>query len=109
MAQIHKSNIVNFLILALGVIAVAIFLMPYGFNKTIPGGPYISVVGELIPLFIFCVFIYLEIRQYRVSKLYLRVWTLFLVGITVLLIGIILFNNLSLWLNPHSRGILFGF
>ena len=109
MSHIQKRNIIELLILTIGVIAVAVFLMPYGFSKTIPGGPFISVVGELIPLLTFCVFIYLEVKQYRISSLHLRVWTLLLIGITVLLIGIILFNNLSYWFTPYSRGQLLGF
>ena len=104
--MIKKAN--NVVVFTLGLIALAILLMPLGLQKVIPGGPFISIFGEAIPLLFFLISLFLEIKLYVAASSKSRIWILLLMGLTILLIGFILFNNLTFWFNPHARGQLFG-
>jgi hypothetical protein len=106
--MIKKVNI-NIGLLFLGLIAVAVLLMPFGLSKVIPGSPFISIFGELIPLLIFIFFLFVEVGLYTKSVSVSRFWVILLIILTILLMGMIIFNNLSFWFKPHSRGQLFGF
>lgn len=100
-------NTILVILLPLGLVGISLLIIAFG-GKVIPGGPFISVFGELIPLLILVFFLFVEFKLYIRSNLKLRRWFLLVVCFTVLLIGFILFNNLSFWFDPYSRGRLFG-
>lgn len=76
--------------------------------KVIPGGPFISVVGEALPIMLFVVSIVLSLFEFRRAPVSVKVvlWLMSLLSagdIGVLIDGIIRF-----WSRPSARGDLFG-
>src|SRR5687768_3725370 len=76
--------------------------------KIIPGGPFISLLGEIVPICFFTAAIFASLIGFREAALSWRLaaWSICIfsaAGIGTLVDGIIRF-----WFRPSARGDLFG-
>jgi hypothetical protein len=91
----------------LGIVIACGFLMCTSAKLT-PGGPFISISGDLLPLF-GSFFAVLAARRLIHIRRGLRRWAS--VCLLVAAVGImcfVIFVVVSWWIRPYSRGYLFG-
>ncbi|MBL8849326.1 MAG: hypothetical protein JNG89_06560 [Planctomycetaceae bacterium] len=84
----------------------ALFLLLGPHGKIVPGGPFISLTGEALPIALFAASIVTAVRGLRRSPVWLLLaaWSvLSAAGIGFVLDGIVRF-----WFRPYARGDLLG-
>ena len=90
------------------VVVSSAFWFLIGSVKVIPGSPFVSIVGELFPIFLLCSSIaLLHLQKYCSRKEKVSRW--FLEILCLVLITVIVHANILYWLDPYSRGPLLGF
>ena len=88
------------------VLLLAAVLLGVSDNKTVPGGPFISIVHEVIPV-VLCFLVSARfVRNWRTSRWSQRVYGALFTLLATFLTGTILKFVISFWMSPYSRGRL---
>jgi hypothetical protein len=74
--------------------------------KTNPGGPFISILGDLLPSLTCCGVIAWAWRSLRHGPLWRRLLVAIIALAAAALINLIAARVVSFWLAPYSRGAL---
>lgn len=77
--------------------------------KIVPGGPFISIFGELIPIAVSLGAIFVGLKGFNRMRGSERFWTLAFFALATIIIAGALLSILDFWLNPYARGDLIGF
>jgi len=103
----HKDSPWKILVLGVILLLVAEMLRPI-LPKMRPGGPYLSLTGEIIPFCLFIFSIMLIIRDYKIRTIPIKLFSILVIGFWTFYVGKIVLDAISFWNDPYSRGILFG-
>lgn len=93
---------------AVGYIALAVVCVFFGGSKIIPGGPFISFTGDILPHGFTAAAVVVCFRSYRSSSTGQRVILLILAGLAASLSLLTISSTYSFWTRPYARGSLFG-
>ena len=74
--------------------------------KVIPGGPFVSVTGDILPVLFSAVVIFIGGSAYASARLGQRLAILLLAGLAVIRIGLALSGIASFTAEPYARGKL---
>jgi hypothetical protein len=85
------------------------FLVGGSASRGVPDGPFISIVGDIIPMItsVLGMGVSFLILRHR-PRFWLSALCLFCIYLCTLAIGNILVSVVSFWLRPRARGVLIG-
>jgi len=86
-------------------LVIAIMLIPYS-GKIIPGGPFLSIRGDVMPIIISCIVLTIGLRAYRTASLGSRLLILLFCGIALFFIITVLENVVMFATDKYARGPL---
>jgi hypothetical protein len=89
-------------------LAVAGVLFLAGPPKSIPGGPYFSVVGEVIPATVCIAALAMGVASIRKAAGGMKIGVSALLLAATVLLAAIVERVILFWFDPHARGALFG-
>lgn len=88
---------------------ISFFMMGIGGMKRIPGGPFISITGNILPVIIAFMTLFITIDAYPHSGITKRIIMLILTGFAYLLAIAAILSVYDFWMDPYARGRLIGF
>ena len=77
-------------------------------GKIIPGGPFVSVHAEIVPVLCCLAVLFFIARDFRAASIARRVGLSFLALVSVGIIALVVQFVVSFWCGRFSRGALFG-
>ena len=77
-------------------------------GKIVPGGPFVSIHAELIPVLCCLAVLFFIARDFRAASIARRVGLAFLGFASVGIIALVVQIVVSFWCDRFSRGVLFG-
>jgi hypothetical protein len=77
-------------------------------SKIIPGGPFVSVHGEILPAVSCLAMLFLVVRDFRTATTARRIGLSFLAFVSVSIIFLVVFIVVSFCRERFARGALFG-
>ncbi len=89
-------------------LAFAIVIQCLGSIRMIPGGPFVSLFGDILPSILCVAILICGVLTLRSATPGVRVWILGVVLLTTLFLGSVVAGVVTFWLDPHARGALFG-
>lgn len=91
-----------------GALAVVAFLACLATHKVSPGGPFVSLIGEVLPLLCGCVAIFFGVSCVRARpRIYAAIAVVYLL-IATYAISVVLSSIVFFWNRPYARGPLIG-
>src|SRR5947199_6977835 len=93
------------MVIALAVAGVLSFA---GAPKVIPGGPFLSVVGDVIPAVLCLAALGLGVASIGKARGGAKAGVGVLLLAATVLLALVLERVIAFWLDPHARGALFG-
>jgi hypothetical protein len=99
-----RHPILTSVILSFVGLACAVFFS----IKMIPGGPFISFRGDILPHLLTGIALVLALFHYRSYTIQKRIGALFAGGLAIAFSIVIAFGTNSFFQNPYARGDFFG-
>lgn len=92
------------------MIVYALLALLFGGNapRIVPGGPFISLIGDILPTAAACAAIYTGFRVIRGPSLPRKVIAVLAIVIATVAIGRVLASVYTFWVRPYARGSLIG-
>jgi hypothetical protein len=84
------------------------FLRP-GLVRSVPGGPFVSISHDVLPILFFGLSIGFCIRLLKHQSGYIRLFAFLLACVNASLVCSVMSDMISFWLSPRSRGQLIAF
>ena len=91
--------------IVLAVIAIAIAGHEW---RVRPGSPYISLAGDLLPIFFAIIAMAISIKAFRSKNSDAILMAIATIGLACLAVSIVVVDVLNFWVDPYSRGVMLG-
>ena len=77
-------------------------------GKIIPGGPFISITGNIVPLIGAAIAIWASLPYVAYPRLKIILSAVTHIALATSLAGIVLYSIITFWIKPFARGDLIG-
>lgn len=91
--------------IVLAVIAIAIASQTW---RVRPGSPYISLTGDLLPILFAIIALAISIKAFRTRNSDAILMAIATIGLSCLAVWFVVVDVLNFWVDPYSRGAMFG-